>query len=456
MGESGASSLARRSSDAIDNREAPMLLRFSFEAWFACLTGFYALAPANGVLPAILPVAAVCLGAILAIPAFLSFGRALNPQAARAQRWVLLFGTLFGAVWVGAMVRSVWVFGEFGYHWLDTPFVLLPFSLIASNYGRPFLALFARRTLSYAAVVSCVLIAHAFGAGMLPGMGRVAEDDMWQGVHFPQPTLVLLALVLVLFRVADVGVRARAFLVVLLGCGVVLEGHRSMAAAALLLLAASILKGKRISSGLTFAVAAGTILLTALIASTSLPERIRDDASVVSRESLNVLRVAVLAEHFRWGVGVPSDETALAFGFDKENEDRFRRRLLTVDSGYLDLFLRIGVFGGVLFLSTMLLLIKKMKARVERAGERSLTWFAVVPLFTMAFTWSVFTWEHGLLLIGALVAIDILKLMTAGRYADSAHQRIQWSCRRSCLMRTVLAGSPSRELPTSEGECRST
>src|SRR5690606_14308344 len=112
------------------------------------------------------------------------------------------------------------------------------------------------------------------------------------------------------------------------------------------------------------------------------------------------------------------DEPYLGYGFVHKNaainekyidftSNRFTERFEVIDSGYVDVLIKFGILGLLLILSLWLFIIKK--AFSNKSSSRlfaRVCGLFIAQYFLINYTWSVFTYSHGL--IPGMMAVFII------------------------------------------------
>jgi hypothetical protein len=239
-------------------------------------------------------------------------------------------------------------------------------------------------------------------------MKPVSDENVLDGVHFPYSILMFFSVLSLLFRKNRLPFHVKHVTILVILFGMLLEGHRSMPIAVLF---AILIAKSNIRSILTWAslAAIGLLMIISYPYFQDGTNAFKADASVESRLFINANRINLALTHIDLGIGLPSKTASLEYGFDIENENRFQQRALTVDAGYLDILLRWGAVLGFLFMLALFYISKECLLIATQSKQISLFSVSYLPLALINFSWSIFTWEHGVVLIGALVASDIVK-----------------------------------------------
>ena len=117
--------------------------------------------------------------------------------------------------------------------------------------------------------------------------------------------------------------------------------------------------------------------------------------AIDSRGAHNEFRWQLIEKEYRWGYGfIHKDSKYLSFFTNSDNE--YMNSLSFIDSGYIDLMGKFGLFGTILFLLIPLYFIKLGFNNLNNAFCISL----IIQFFAVNITWSVFTYQMGIILLG--------------------------------------------------------
>lgn len=137
------------------------------------------------------------------------------------------------------------------------------------------------------------------------------------------------------------------------------------------------------------------------------------DPALSSRNIYNEFRWNAIQERFLTGYGFVHKSTPITNRFRMFDENRFSESFGVIDSGYVDLLIKFGSLGTVLYL-----MLWAWVVRIGLKKSRSISYIQIVmsfyllQYFPVCFTWSVFTFVHGLV-PGFVAAFAILSGFSA-------------------------------------------
>lgn len=378
-------------------------LRLLLDTWLLIITLGYGFVPhqvaADFGFHALTPLLSVVLG----VP----FAHALFRTLLVHRAWFWLSALVSCAWGIAAAVGYVKT-GTLGMEWLDTPALFLPFTLAATKHRRFFAEWLRARVLVVAIYFVILLIAYRVFEVFPPAYLPVIDTDAGEGLHLYYATFIWLAALIVLGEQLKRKTWVGALMLSMLCAGFVLEGHRSMAAGflvgAIVMLGIQMMIWRKVPVG---AYSLVLIVLGLFVCSFVLYSQLLVfDESVVSRASINAFRWAEVDRHAWLGLGLPGSESTIARNYSDVALSRFDARLLTVDSGYLDILIRWGWILGPIYVVCWIVLASLIGARVSRKGAPGVFYPLMAGSVFATFGWSLLTWEHGLIVLFAAFAID--------------------------------------------------
>ena len=388
------------------------VIRIIINLWFFLLTSGYAFISYDSFVWLKLHWLLLLINIALGYPYIIAMLNRRKMHIAKCQtKCINTFLLLYCSFWLIAFVRGIYLTGSPGYEWMDTITFIIPFTLAGTNYGPAFLRIFFKRAVLYSLVCTVWMFVNILWGGLPPGISEVSPGNFIDGVHIPFPSILFFSFIMLLCRKVALPKSIVAILAIIILIGILLEGHRSMAIAAVLttLIAHARAKGYYLW---IFAASAGLIATLLLPVLPVITNALVSDDSIVSRLIMNEMRLDLAVSNIDLGIGLPSSEASLGYGFDIDNENRFQQRPLTIDAGYLDILLRWGLPLGVAFLIGLFIVATKCRNCANLQGRASLYASALLPLFIVNLTWSIFTWEHGIVLLAAFIASDIVQIKT--------------------------------------------
>lgn len=121
--------------------------------------------------------------------------------------------------------------------------------------------------------------------------------------------------------------------------------------------------------------------------------------AVISRVALNAERLNMITDSYFLGWGFVGENFVNNIGYRFEGDNRFTNTISVVDAGYIDIFLRFGIPGGLLFLICLVLFL-----RSHVSSEMYQTFYIVIFITLLInATYSVFTSSSGILGMSVLI-----------------------------------------------------
>jgi len=274
-------------------------------------------------------------------------------------------------------------------------------------------------------LVFILILGRVFGI-VPPGYFYHLEKDF---IHVDHILYFTLALYFAFSRWISTWEPRHAALAAFLFIGLIIQGHRSVMFVALVQLPALAAMKGRWSMGMKLVTATIPIVLagSALAGMVGFTNPIfergvsilqtTEDDIMAGRERANLLRYALIAERPILGYGFINKNSSLGASVALQSTSRFNETLGVIDSGYVDLAIRFGILGTLLFLGAYagLLLPYWMRGRALGPHQTSML-LLLTGCLAIHFTWAVLTYEHGI--VGINVMIFILTGL-AGKAAGS-------------------------------------
>ncbi|NRB37441.1 MAG: O-antigen ligase family protein [Pseudomonadales bacterium] len=131
-----------------------------------------------------------------------------------------------------------------------------------------------------------------------------------------------------------------------------------------------------------------------------------DDTALASRDIYNKFRWEAIEERPFGGYGFIHKSAPITKQYQSIRENRFAESFGVIDSGYVDLLIRFGYVGTLLYLMLWAgCLIKVLKNIKDYEFVQLVMVFYLLQYFVINVTWSVFSFSHGL--IPAFIAVYI-------------------------------------------------
>ncbi len=131
------------------------------------------------------------------------------------------------------------------------------------------------------------------------------------------------------------------------------------------------------------------------------------DASLVSRETYNGFRWEAINKRPLSGYGFLHKDAPISRYFRTIEENRFAESFGVIDSGYVDLLIKFGYIGMIFYLLLWANLIFPILLRPSKYHLLQISMAAyLVQYFIINYTWSVFSFAHGLL--PAFIAVFLI------------------------------------------------
>tara|TARA_R110002167_G_scaffold360062_2_gene577446 strand:+ start:21838 stop:23088 length:1251 start_codon:yes stop_codon:yes gene_type:complete len=238
------------------------------------------------------------------------------------------------------------------------------------------------------------------------------------------PTYISLAwfFVFYFYLIKNIGTNRFLIYSLVFSIGLILAGHSSITITTITLIGLStfILRGKVATS--VFGVLRFTIAIITLALLTLYSDSInnfvsdvlsKEDSAISSREKYNVFRWDAIMDSPYLGYGFVHKNAPINEKYIDFTSNRFTERFEVIDSGYVDVLIKFGIFGLLAIISLWLYIIKKA------FGNKTPSHFLakvcglfILQYFLINYTWSVFTYSHGLI-PGIMVAYIIISVQKA-------------------------------------------
>lgn len=226
-------------------------------------------------------------------------------------------------------------------------------------------------------------------------------------IHIHMPSILPVAFFLTLIKLiqSNNSLKYTDFIgIILIIIGIYLESHRSIFFGILIgfLLFSLIRISKKLSLTNNIFFFSFLLIISFLLLDAILFLLLKDDA-FASRFYINEYRFIFFKENPFFGYGFIDPDSKLGNKMFLLSNNRFTETFGSVDFGYLDLFLKFGLFGGFLFLFFLLWIA--FKAILSNDLISQLAGSFLIALFFINITWSMFLYPNGIFLTSLLITI---------------------------------------------------
>ena len=119
--------------------------------------------------------------------------------------------------------------------------------------------------------------------------------------------------------------------------------------------------------------------------------------SINSRAIYNVFRIDAINDNPLFGYGFIHPNAALMSIINIDVFNIYESELNVIDAGYIDLFIKFGYVGGILYLSLLIYYIRKLGSNnLISFHSRVVFILFMFQYFIVSITWSVFTYSFGI------------------------------------------------------------
>ncbi|MAC83453.1 MAG: hypothetical protein CL624_04895 [Arcobacter sp.] len=131
------------------------------------------------------------------------------------------------------------------------------------------------------------------------------------------------------------------------------------------------------------------------------------DVALSSRDIYNEFRWNAINDNPYFGYGFLHKDSQTTKSYRIIENNRFTEKFSVIDSGYVDLLIKFGIIGTIIYLILWLRIIIPILFRPREYNFLQLSLAAyIAQYFLVSLTWSVFTFIHGL--IPAFIAILLI------------------------------------------------
>ncbi|MDA9803132.1 hypothetical protein N9B77_00225 [Flavobacteriaceae bacterium] len=145
-----------------------------------------------------------------------------------------------------------------------------------------------------------------------------------------------------------------------------------------------------------------------------------EDIALSSRDIYNAFRWRAIYEKPFFGYGFIHDSAEITNHFKDINNNRFAEKFGVIDSGYVDILIKFGAVGLVFLLYTWLKNIFTVLKKLNKYNSLEvLCSLYLLQYLATTYTWSVFTYNHGLIpgFIAIFIIINKIEFINSRSYA---------------------------------------
>ena len=122
------------------------------------------------------------------------------------------------------------------------------------------------------------------------------------------------------------------------------------------------------------------------------------DTGLISRDIYNSFRWDAIDKQYFFGYGFIHKSSPLSINLITNEDNKFMESLSVIDSGYVDILVKVGYVGMFLYLFSWLKIITPILRKPKKHQLIQLAMAAyILQYFIINYTWSVFTYSHGLI-----------------------------------------------------------
>lgn len=235
------------------------------------------------------------------------------------------------------------------------------------------------------------------------------------------PTYISLAVFIALYlRYSNIPFFLNHYItLIILFAGILLAGHTALMAGTLIssMLFMIVKDYKRKLFPLLFKISSVAVII--IILGFTFPKQIQGlnneismdtDNSLISRKHYNQFRWDAIEDQPLFGYGFLNQTTQQSNQLIPDTDNIYMQRLGVIDSGYLDLLIKFGYTGMVIYLIGWFKIIVSPFLKIHSYGILGLAMACyLVQYFMVNYTWSVFSYSHGLI-PGFLALFIILEM----------------------------------------------
>lgn len=262
-----------------------------------------------------------------------------------------------------------------------------------------------------------IIVIIAKTSGLSPPAYLPINEELGpqSGIHVYFPTFISLAFFLQIGNIIkNKSTYRNIWIIIILFIGLLLQGHRSVFLATLAgtlfliffrgslnLKVNTIFCIMVILTGVFFL--AGTDTLSGIFVE-PLHEILQGEGAIAARININYLRLIEIRNRPLLGHGFIDETSPFGEYFELIKTSRFNQSLGVVDSGYIDLLIRFGIIGTVILAFQYIVIITiPFRNKSYNTVSRLTSAVFLASYFIVSYTWSVFTYMHGI--IAATLAI---------------------------------------------------
>jgi len=220
---------------------------------------------------------------------------------------------------------------------------------------------------------------------------------------------IALAACLVFLRMLRPYISIRSvFLFLFLIAGLLIQGHRSVFLATLLVISSLWLIRAHFTVKLRYIIIGLPLLLSLHLVSDGryfetfvkepiLELRAPSYGAIASRKFINAVRLRYIEQRPLLGYGFIDETAPLGWPIAEQSGSRFDQSLGVVDSGYVDMMVRFGIVGTLTFFLVLGFVLFERLRNGRRLSIAQLAMLLFLATFLLVnYTWSVFTYEFGI------------------------------------------------------------
>lgn len=198
------------------------------------------------------------------------------------------------------------------------------------------------------------------------------------------------------------------FLFLFLITGLLIQGHRSIFLATLLVIsslwlvrAQSSIKLRCIMIGLPLLLSLHLVsdgrYFETMVAEPISQLRGSSYGAIESRKFINAVRLRYIEQRPLLGYGFIDETSSLGWPIASQSVSRFNQSLGVVDSGYVDMMVRFGIVGTLFFYLVLGFAFFERLRNARRLSDAQLAMLLLLASFFLVnYTWSVFTYGFGI------------------------------------------------------------
>lgn len=314
---------------------------------------------------------------------------------------LILFGILYPYYLGFSNIKSAVIDGKDMFGYVVLAYLAINFRSFDYDY-------FSKLFCFIGVVLTAVLIVGYITGYCPPGYTQIWRSNIVQ-VHYS--TYISIAVCLWASSMLKPRINVlNAFLFLFLNTGLLIQGHRSILIATLLVVSLLWLVKAHLSIKYLYIIIGIPLLLSINLMSDGryfettvlkpILEIQNSTGSIGSRNILNAERLEYIEDRPLFGYGFIDETSLLGWPIAKLSSSRFSKTLGTVDSGYIDMIVRFGIVGTLLFCLILGAVLFERLRNMRGHSEYQLAMlFFLATFFAVNYTWSVFTYRFGIVCV---------------------------------------------------------